>query len=324
MDRYGDQEPRRTLIVGGAGFIGAHLARRLVVERHEVHVLLRPLSDAGRLASLGDQATVHRLDTTDRVALRECFARARPQVVFHLAGRTANRDMHALEDARLATVDTAALLAVIEAAAEAARPPTTFVRTGTIAEYGTAPTPFDEHQRERPANGYALTAASGAHLAQVLAPHLPFPLVTARLALVYGAGQASDFLVPSLIEACLARRPLTLRRPRDRRDLLHVDDVVDALLALARSPIAGGTIVNVGSSEAVSVAEIARMVLEITGAKHTLLDERPQDDPVTLLLSTGRMAALTGWTRRVALRDGLAALIAETRAGAPLQRATAA
>jgi nucleoside-diphosphate-sugar epimerase len=149
-------------------------------------------------------------------------------------------------------------------------------------------------------------------------------MITARLALVYGAGQASDFLVPALVESCLARRPLTLNRPHDRRDLLHVDDVVDALLLLAEADVPTGTIVNIGSGEPVSVAEVAALALEITGADARLLEAKAQANPVTLLLATQRMERLTGWKRRISLRDGLASVIVQSRATAMIPAEPAA
>ncbi len=205
------------------------------------------------------------------------------------------------------------LLTLVEAAASADEPPRLFLRTGSIAEYGAGPVPFREEQREQPVTSYAAGIVAGSHYATVVAPRLPFPIVTARLSLVYGSGQAADFLVPALMSACLEGRPLVVERPLDRRDLIHVSDAVEALLRLAATSFRGGEIINVGSGEAVEVGALAGRVAQLIGSDSGLIRRMPQIDPVTHQLAVERMGVLTGWAPRMALEDGFAKLIEEAR-----------
>src|SRR3546814_4992508 len=98
--------------------------------------------------------------------------------------------------------------------AEQDRPPRAVVRTGSIAEYGTGPLPYREDQHEEPETPYAVTHVIGTEQLRRLASILPFPVVTVRLALVYGPGQSEDFLIPAMIRRCLEGQPLTVRHPR--------------------------------------------------------------------------------------------------------------
>lgn len=306
---------RRVLITGAAGFVGSHLTRRCVEEEQEVHALLRPETDAERLRDMLPAIRVHRLAIGDRGALRACLDEARPTHIYHLGCSTARRHDRSLSGAATFVGDLADLLALVEEAAVSSPPPRFFLRTGSIAEYGETRTPFREEQREQPSTGYAAAIVAGTHYAGAVAPALPFPLVTARLALVYGVGQAADFLVPGLVSACLSRRPFTIRRPLDRRDLIHVEDAVDALSCLPEAAMEGGTIVNIGSGETIGVGELAERIGRLAGAGTDHILRTSQADPVALYLATDRMKALTGWSPRIGLDEGLAALIEDMRRG---------
>lgn len=300
------------MIVGGTGFIGSHLARRCVAEGHIVHVIARPTSDMSRLLDLGSSVTRHRFLLSDPAAVRACLAEARPTHVFYLAGDTGTRHDPSCSQALQSVHGLTDLLTLIDVAVQATVPPRFFLRAGSIAEYGAEAVPFRETQRERPLTGYAAGLVAGTHYAQALATRLPFPLVTARLSLVYGPGQADDFLVPSLIAALGNGRSVIIERPRDRRDILHVFDVVDALVALADADSPSGRTINIGSGTTIGVGELAEIIATLVGADPSLIQRRPQSDPVTLLLDTRRLFEATGWASRISLNEGLDALIAAT------------
>lgn len=303
----------RILIVGGAGFVGSHLARHCVALGHEVHLLLRPSSDAARVADLQPGASLYRLSLSDGPALATCLAAIAPTHIFYMAVSTAGRHGTNVAQARGSVTGSVDFLSFVEVVAGLANPPLAFVRTGSIAEYGEAQVPFREVQREEAVTGYAAAIVAATHCAQAIARHLPFPLVTARLSLVYGTGQASDFLVPTLISSCLGGKPVTLNRPLDRRDLLHVDDVTAALMALAETPLAGGEIINIGSGETVSVAELADRIATLTGIDPASIQRKPQVLPVVHHLCIEKIGALVGWRPRIPLSQGLESLVSQMR-----------
>jgi nucleoside-diphosphate-sugar epimerase len=302
--------PTRILIVGGAGFIGSHLVRRCVADGHRVHVVARPTSDISRLAEFGSAIVCHRLPLKDDDALRVCFEEARPTHVFHLAGDTGSRHDSSCVQAQRSVGGLESLIALVNAAAKASEPPRFILRTGSIAEYGAEPLPFSEDQPERPLTGYAASLVAGSHYARMLAPDLPFELVTARLALVYGPGQTGNFLIPSMISALAEGRPAIVERPLDRRDIVHVHDIVDALLALADASGSLPPVINIGSGQAVSVGFIAETIAAVLGADPALIRRRWQSGSTTHRLDTRRMFEATGWMPRIGLVDGLKTMVA--------------
>lgn len=303
--------PRRILVTGGAGFIGSHLARRLAAGGHEVHVLHRPGGDLARLG--GDLAALRRwaCDLADASGLAAVITGSRPDAVFHLAGDTRLRHLDAELSGVLPSLDrnVRGTLDVV-LAANAARVPL-LIRVGGLEEYGRGPVPYVETQREEPVSPYSASQVAATHYLRMLAPHLACRAVTVRPALVYGPAQSPSFLIPSLIEHCFAGRDFTIRAKGHARDLLYVDDLVDALLLTLDAPLPAGDIVNVGSGHEVTMGDVAAAVVRLTGASIRLLDapEGPGPGLPHLYASHAKATAVLGWRPRIGLEEGLARTI---------------
>ena len=302
----------RVLIVGGAGFIGAHLAQRCLDRGDEVHVIARSRTDLWRLAGMRSQLTVHVLELGDRSALDRCFVAAGPEEVYHLATQTRWEPAADLSDAaRSASTDLLNMIHLLAAASAADPAPRALVRAGSLTEYGDGPVPFEETQRESPVNAYGAAMTACTHYAQMLAPRLPFPALTARLALAYGPDQDADFLIPTLFRNCAAGEPMRLNRPEDRRDLIHVRDVTDALCRLASSGLPAGTLVNVVTGSAPTMREVAALVARTVGVDPASIQEgspagtEAADASARVHGSPALARELLGWEARTSLTEGL-------------------
>jgi len=305
------------MITGGAGFLGSHLALHCLNRGDSVHLVVRPGSPLDRLKGFEDRLALHRFDTGDKERLGDCFAEAKPEQVFHFASRTRWNEEAGFGDAFGSVNQDLINLLTLLATANVARPaPQVVIRAGSLAEYGPGATPFLESQREMPISAYAAALVAGTHYAQMLQPRLSFPVITGRLALVYGLHQSEDFLVPSLIRRCFAGQPSTLRRPDDRRDLLYIEDAIDALIRLGSAPPPGAGIVNIATGMAPTMREVAELVVRLTGADKALLKLSEQEDAngvADLRGSTALLRNLTGWEARVPLSDGLKSTVASYR-----------
>ena len=297
----------RVVITGGTGFIGSRLAASHVAAGDEVLAIIRPRGLVpGRVLPPGVASA--RIHLEDSEALEKCLQSARPTIVYHLASDT-GRDAgmpHASKVHRL-TGDLHNLLTLLSAASEVK--PKVFVRAGSLVEYGDGPVPSRESQREQPLTPYATAMVAGAHYARMLQSDLPFPVLTARLGLPYGPWQSDAFLVPWLIQRCLAGERSEVRHPSRRRDLIYVDDVVDGLRALAGGSLAGGSIVNLCTGVAPTMSEVAGLILEATGANPALVsfDNRAASGSgIAIVQGSPDLARATlGWTANTNLRDGL-------------------
>ncbi len=296
------------LVVGGAGFVGSHLVRQCLHEGDSVHVIVRPSTDLSRLHDLLDRIHLHVVRLDDNRGLRRSMSIASPELIFHLAVSTRRKPEPHLGDAFASvTEDLLGLIAVLAAAADTTPAPRMLIRTGSLAVYGDAPIPHLEVIRERPKSVYAAGLVAGAHYAEALQSRLPFPVVTARLSLVYGPGQSDEFLIPSLISRCLRAQKSLVQNPRVRRDIIFVDDVVKALQCICRSELPGGFIVNVASGHAPTMQEVAQCIVENTAVDPDLVAFRlaGRTHEVDLVPSPSLAEQRLGWKARVPLDEGI-------------------
>lgn len=304
----------RIVITGAAGFIGSALAEKYVGQGAEVHALVRPSTVlSGRLAS---GVTIHRVDLTDRSALGAVLTAASPTTVFHLATNT-GRALGNLENAaQIVKEEQTILLSLLLATAKLARPPSSFVRSGSLAEYGSGPTPSHEGQRERPIGAYAAALSAGTLLVAALQPQLPFAVRTARLGLTYGPRQSLAYLIPWLIEQCLTGRAAFIHAPEQRRDLIYLDDVVSGLIALAQTQQRGATLINLSTGLAPTMREAALLVAQTCGSDPHLLsfgDGSAEGAPQIVCGNPSKAGELLGWRATWSLDAGLRRTIGHMR-----------
>ena len=296
----------RALVTGGEGFIGRHLTAALLARGDQVIVLGRPCAAPAPVRS---GAETVRIDLTDRAALDALFSSRRIDVVYHLASATRRRPSPDLSDwTGSVAEDLGTLVTLVSAAATARTPPRVMVRAGSIAEYGAAPLPFREAGPALPNSAYGAALLSGTTYLRAMEAVLPFRVATARLALTYGPGQKTDFLAAKLMADLPRGFRLTVGRPEDRRSMIYVDDVVDALMRLAERPV---PLVNIGTQDVPSMRELAHLVAELAGCDPGLLQfGHMTGPPVILRPDTRLVASALGWTARYDLRGGIAHCLA--------------
>jgi len=310
---------RRALVTGASGFIGSHLVARLVREGTEVHVLQRSDAPPPRLHPVLAQLRVWHADVTDRDAVHAAFEGGAPDVVVHLAADTTVRRSHegwaGVE--RSIRVNLEGTLTMVRETIEARHPVSVFIRAGGLEEYGTGATPYVETQREQPISPYSASQVAATHYCEMLQRETRIPLVTLRPALVYGPGQSTDFLIPSLITSCLHGHDFDMTAGTQYRDLLYVDDLIEAFVrALTRDSVTGG-VINVGHGIEHAVRDVAQEIVRLCGTSGRLrLGARPErpGDLAHLVTSTRRASELLDWSPAVPLTEGLVRTIAWYRA----------
>jgi UDP-glucose 4-epimerase len=292
----------RVLVTGGTGFIGVHLCRALLQVGAEVEVWSRSGSTAARaLAAEFPTLEVHAIDVRRRPEVASALAARPPNRVFHLAGirLMGNRADNLVE---MFETHVQGALHVIEAVPADAR----VVVVGSCEEYGRGPVPFRETQVAQPQTAYSIS-----RLATTLAClALPVPSIcVARLAVVYGAGQVGDMFIPSLLEACAARRPFAMTTGEQTRDFLYVEDAVRALLALADTEAATQELVNVGTGVERTVRQVAEQAAQLSGHGTDLrigaIPSRP-GEASRYACAIDKIQSLTGWQPTIDLEEGLA------------------
>lgn len=305
------------LVTGGTGFLGSHLTRRLAAAGCRVCLATRPESSLDRIRDVSPPPQLVHIDLDRQDSLDACVRAVRPDVVFHLAGLTAARRSIGqggdsdLGLARSFEVNLMGALRVFQAVASHA-PAARVIRTGTVAEYGVGPAPSREDQRGEPASPYGASQLAATHLGEALFRQLGLAVTTARLALTYGPAQSETFFIPALIRACLDGRPFEMTQGNQTRDYLFVDDVIDALVQAAVAPDLGGQVLNVGSGHEYRIADVAALIVSLTGGTAELRKGRLPDgtDPTRLVCEPSRGQRLLDWHARTPIEAGLEKTIA--------------
>ena len=246
--------------------------------------------------------------------LRAIVCTARPSLVYHLAADTSTRHMdaqwHALD--RALDVNIMGTIRLIDALRDV-EGVEHVIRLGGLEEYGRGPIPFLETQREAPVSPYSASQVAVTHFFSMLQAHVPFALTTLRPALVYGPGQPATFLIPTLIRAGLAGTPMRVQAGNRGRDLIFIDDLIDAMYRTATIAFARGAVINIGSGRQWRMREIAERIHALTGARSALqIDETPSDVSVIddLVCDVTQAATMLRWRATTGLEVGLPRTVA--------------
>jgi nucleoside-diphosphate-sugar epimerase len=255
---------KRVILTGATGFVGANLARRLLQEGHELHLLVRPEHESWRIATLPAEVRLHQVALADGEGLKGRVGQIKPDWVFHLATHGA----YAWQTERQTIMQTNLIGTINLVEACLACGFEAFVNTGSASEYGFKDHPPPETEWLEPNSDYAVSKAAATMFCRYIAQRHRVHLPTLRLYSVFGPYEAPGRLIPSLILNGLQGKLPPLVHPDVARDYIYVDEVTEAYLLAATTPgQAGGAIYNVGSGVQTTlrqVVEIGREVLGLT------------------------------------------------------------
>lgn len=305
-------EPRRTLVTGGAGFIGSHLVDRLVAEGCAVRVL--DDFSSGReenLAHAGDRVEILRGDVRDEALVARALEAV--DVVFHLAA-IPSVPRSVAEPLRTDAVNTHGTLLLLELARRAGV--RRVVYAASSAAYGeTDVLPKVETMPAMPCSPYALQKYAGEVYCRLYTELHGLETVALRYFNVFGPRQNPDSdyaaVIPLFVRASLAgRAPHVHGDGEQTRDFTYVGDAVQANWLAASAPRASGAVINVAGGRRTSINELARVIREFVGAVLEPVHgpSRPGDVRHSLA-DLGLARDLLGYAPAFDLREGLSRTI---------------
>lgn len=299
----------KTIITGGAGFIGSHLAELLLEKGHSV-LVLDNLSTGNKknLDSIKDNSNFRfvEIDVKEYNKIKNYFLGV--DWVFHLAA-LADIVPSVNEPFKYLNNNIEATISVLESARQAGVKK--FIYTASSSCYGLAkvfPTPETEPiQLEYP---YALSKYLGEEIALHYWQVYKLPVISLRLFNVYGPRQRSSGTYGSMFSVFLAQKlsgnPYTVVGDGNQtRDFVFVKDVARAFLMAAESEIEG-EIFNVGSGENHSINQIVKFLR----GPVTYLPKRP-GEPECTLADISKIKSQLGWKPTISLEEGINSLLAE-------------
>ena len=304
----------QVLITGGVGLIGSALARRLVGLGAVVLLVDSMVAEAGanlaKIADIRDRVGVNIADIRDGAAMRHLLVGR--DFLFDLAGQTSHLDSMNAPEHDLAVNCTAQLqmLELCRAAAPAVR----IVHAGTRQIYGRPRyLPVDEAHPLRPAdvNGVNKMAGEAYHLLF----HDVYGIDTRSLRLtnVYGPGMrikdARQNFLGIWLRRALEGEAFEVWGGEQRRELLYVDDAVEAFLLAALCPETAGLALNIGGETPYTLLAFAEALVRANGGgrfeRREFPEERKKIDIGDFVTDDRRFRELTGWAPKIGLDEGL-------------------
>ncbi|MER5422718.1 NAD-dependent epimerase/dehydratase family protein [Streptosporangium roseum] len=313
------------LITGGSGFIGSHLADALLARGDSV-VILDNLS-TGRRENLRPRPDLHFVQGSvlDELMVDELVHQC--DVVVHLAAAVGVK-LIVEQPLRSLTTNIRGSEIVIEAAHRYRKK---ILLTSTSEIYGKNSSGALREDSDRilgsPAVvrwAYSTAKAVDEILANAYHKERGLPTIVVRLFNTVGSRQSPAYgmVIPRLVRQALSGMPVTVFGDGTQtRCFAHVADVVDALLGLLDHDAAIGQTYNIGSAYEVSILELAKLIIELTGSPSGVelipyheAYEQGFEDMARRVPDTTKLRELTGWTPRRALDEILADVVREARA----------
>src|SRR6266478_6918473 len=302
----------RILVTGGAGFIGSHLAEKMLAGGHDV-VILEDFNDFydpqikhANIAGFANDVTVYHVDLRDGESVRNLFHREKVNAITHLAARAGvrpsiqyprlyydtnvNGTLHLLEAARVTGVER-------------------FVFASSSSVYGASKTvPFSEDEHlSQTFSPYAATKVAGEFLCSTYSHLYNLRVVALRYFTVYGPRQRPDLAIHQFTRRIYAGQPIDqFGNGTTRRDYTYIDDIIQGTMAALKYQGPLFDIFNLGESETIQLKDLIAAIENVLGkrAKINQLPEQPGDMPLTCA-DISKARKLLGYKPTTRFSEGL-------------------
>lgn len=306
----------RALVTGGLGFIGSHLAARLVDLGAKVTIIDSLIPEYGgnlyNVRKIEDRVRISFTDIRDPWSMR--YLVGGQDFIFNLAGQVSHID--SMEDPQTdLDINCKSQLSLLEALRDN-NPGARVIFAASRQQYGrpqSVPVTEDHPLAPVDVNGINLIAGESYHL--LYNDVHGIPAVSLRLTNTYGPHllmkHGRQGFITTFMRLAIEGKDIKVFGDGSQlRDFTYVSDAVDAFLSVGLVDSAYGQALNVGGQEPVSLLEVAELCQEIAGAgggveKAPWPPDREKIDIGSIYVSHDRLTELTGWTPRVSLREGL-------------------
>jgi len=300
----------KSLVTGGAGFIGSHLVEKLVMLGHKVIVIDNfSVGRKSNLKNVKNKIKIVNADVTKIKKIENLFKGV--QNVYHLAA-LADIVPSIEEPLKYFRANVNGTLNVLECSVKYGIKK--FIYSASSSCYGIPkkyPTP--EGSLIDPKYPYALTKRMGEELVMHYSNIYNLDITSLRFFNVYGPRARTSGTYGAVFGVFLAQRfankSLTIvGSGRQKRDFTFVSDVIDAIIKITQCKNAKGQCLNVGSSKTVSINKIAQLI----GGSTIKIPKRP-GEPNTTFADISKIRKLTGWFPKVGIEEGIRLMMNDSK-----------
>ncbi|MCQ1528100.1 NAD-dependent epimerase/dehydratase family protein [Lutispora saccharofermentans] len=302
LTRYFDG--KRVLITGANGFLGSHIAGRMISQNADLSVIVRESSDLWRIEEHLKNIRIFNADIRDFTCLYECVKKIKPDVIFHMAAYgvdSRQKDaFNAINSNLLGTVN------ILISAGKAGCP--RFINTGTSMQYGNKEGKVDEDSSYTPSNIYGSTKAAATIVAHQLAADLGIDIATIIPFGVFGEKEGSHKFFPQVILSALSNGEINLTSCEQYRDYCYVENIIDGFLIAAQAQQIKSEIFNIGNGFTQPLKYYVDLIIkEVNGAakiNYGVLEQR-KNDLWNPLPNVEKINSILGWKPKISIEDGI-------------------
>ena len=286
----------RVILTGASGFIGLNLVRALMRLNAEILVIDR-IQPAEQFKNI-------EFEWADLRHLSKVYE---ADYLIHLAAITnaGYAEKYPLDTYEINVLGTLNLLNHVKIAKRVMFPSTALI-------YKASETPLTEQAELELASTYAQSKIIGEQVVRFLCNRIDVSHTIVRFFNVFGPGQLPMYIVPQVVQQIKEDGRVVLRNGSVVRDLLYVDDCIDAVLKLAVTPAAADSIFNIGSGTKVTISDVANTAVRVSGTPGVEVVDLQQNieySPTAILADTSKLRSTVDWTAKNSLEDGLKAML---------------
>lgn len=282
----------RVIVTGASGFIGLNLIRVLSGLGAEIMVIDR-IQPAERLPNVQfEWADLRHLDKVYEA-----------DYLIHLAAITnaGFAERYPLDTFEVNVLGTVNLLNHVRIQKRVLFPSTALV-------YKASGTPINEDAEKDLTSTYALSKNVGEEVIKFHCQRMGVGHTIVRFFNIFGPGQLPMYIVPQVLSQIREHDRIEIRNGTVMRDLLYVEDCIDAVLKLSVTLSAEDSVFNIGSGHIVSIMDVAKAAVAASGRRNveiTDLEEKIEYSPTAIMADIDKVQATIDWYPKTSLKDGL-------------------
>lgn len=310
---------KKVLVTGVTGFIGSHLALRLVNEGYDVYGITKPSvsKDMGNFQDFLKDVKVLNCDISDYHAIYGAFRKADVDIVVHLAALSPVRDSferpfsYAQTNA-IGTMNIAHSMLDLPGSKERR-----LIYASTAEVYGAQKvSPIKEDAPMNPTSPYAVTKVATDMYLRMMTRVYGLKATVMRCTNTYGRKLDASFFIEYLITNMLRGNKVYIGAPNSIRDYMYVDDHVNAYVKVIEHPEVNGEAFNIGGGAGISNRDAAFKIADMIGydkKSSLILGEYPpgypfrpiESDQPFIVLDSTKAFEMLGWKQEVSFEEGL-------------------
>jgi UDP-glucose 4-epimerase len=291
------------LVTGGAGFIGSHLAEKLINEGYNV-IIIDNLSrgNLNNLLNVRESVKFIKGDIRDYNLMNDLIKNS--EVIFHLA--SLSRVIPCIKDPELCfkvNVEGTEIIARLSS-----KYGKKLIFSSSREVYGTAKyIPVDEDHPLNPENSYGISKVYAEKIIETYAKNYKLSYVILRLSNVYGE-RDFDRVIPIFIENALNNKSLIVYGVDKLLDFIYIDDVVNALVKSMY--VNENYILNIGSGVGTRILELAELIKRTVNRNvNIVIKEKRKGEVDKFVANIDRAKKILKWTPKISLENGLKHMI---------------